>query len=145
MDRLSIERRSWLMSRVKGKNTAPELVVRRIVFGMGYRYRLHSKNLPGRPDLVFWGRKKLIFVNGCFWHGHDGCRYGRLPKTRIEYWQRKIERNKMRDAENIASLEADGWQVLTVWQCELVCIERLTNILHEFIKMDDRGTDSPSQ
>ncbi|MGH8601452.1 MAG: very short patch repair endonuclease [Gammaproteobacteria bacterium] len=134
MDRLSVERRSWLMSRVKGKNTVPEMVVRRLVFGMGYRYRLHPKNLPGRPDLVFWGRKKVIFVNGCFWHGHDGCRYGRLPRTHVEYWQEKIERNKKRDAGNIASLESDGWQVLTVWQCELACIERLTSRVREFVQ-----------
>ena len=136
MDRLSVERRSWLMSRVKGKNTAPEIIVRRVVFGMGYRYRLHPKNLPGRPDLAFLGRKKVIFVNGCFWHGHADCRYGRLPKTRLDYWQEKIERNKKRDAENIASLEASGWRVLTVWQCELSNTEQLKKVLCDFIELD---------
>ncbi|HBO2190509.1 TPA: very short patch repair endonuclease [Pseudomonas aeruginosa] len=135
MDRLSVERRSWLMSRVKGKNTAPELVVRRLIFGMGYRYRLHLRYLPGRPDLAFLRRRKVIFVNGCFWHGHPDCRYGRLPKTRLEYWQEKIERNKERDAENIHSLEADGWQVLTVWQCELRNIENLREKLRDFLEM----------
>ncbi|HHQ4827770.1 TPA: very short patch repair endonuclease [Pseudomonas aeruginosa] len=124
------------MSRVKGKNTAPELVVRRLVFGMGYRYRLHLKNLPGRPDLAFLGRKKVIFVNGCFWHGHTGCRYGQLPKTRLEYWQDKIERNKKRDEENIYSLETNGWQVLTIWQCELRNIEHLREKLSNFMEMD---------
>ncbi|MHB1370499.1 MAG: very short patch repair endonuclease [Pseudomonadaceae bacterium] len=124
------------MSRVKGKNTAPELVVRRLVFGMGYRYRLHLKNLPGRPDLAFLGRKKVIFVNGCFWHGHTGCRYGQLPKTRLEYWQDKIERNKKRDEENIYSLETSGWQVLTIWQCELRNIEHLREKLSNFMGMD---------
>ncbi|MGN0923235.1 very short patch repair endonuclease [Ectopseudomonas mendocina] len=123
------------MSRVKGKNTAPELVVRRLVFGMGYRYRLHLKNLPGRPDLAFPGRKKVIFVNGCFWHGHTGCRYGQLPKTRLEYWQDKIKRNKKRDEENIYSLETNGWQVLTIWQCELRNIEHLREKLSNFIEM----------
>lgn len=132
MDRLSVEQRSRLMSRVKGKNTAPELVVRRLVFGMGYRYRLHLKNLPGRPDLAFPGRKKVIFVNGCFWHGHTGCRYGQLPKTRLEYWQDKIERNKKRDEENIYSLETNGWQVLTIWQCELRNIEHLRKKTEQF-------------
>lgn len=136
MDRLTAERRSWLMSRVKSKHTNPELVVRRLVFGMGYRYRLHSKKLPGHPDLVFPGRKKAIFVNGCFWHGHPGCRYGRLPKSRVEYWQAKIERNQERDRENIALLEAGGWQVLTVWQCELKNIETLANRLNEFIESE---------
>ncbi|EMR0690539.1 TPA: DNA mismatch endonuclease Vsr [Pseudomonas aeruginosa] len=136
MDRLSVEQRSRLMSRVKGKNTAPELVVRRLVFGMGYRYRLHLKNLPGRPDLAFLGRKKVIFVNGCFWHGHTGCRYGQLPKTRLEYWQDKIERNKKRDEENIYSLETSGWQVLTIWQCELRNIEHLREKLSNFMGMD---------
>ncbi|WP_223510992.1 very short patch repair endonuclease [Pseudomonas sp. BF-R-05] len=136
MDRLTAQRRSWLMSRVKSKNTKPELVVRRLVFGMDYRYRLHAKNLPGQPDLVFPGRKKVIFVNGCFWHGHTGCRYGRLPKSRVEYWQAKIEQNQARDRENTTLLEADGWQVLTVWQCELKNIETLANRLNEFIESE---------
>ncbi|MNV10720.1 Very short patch repair protein [compost metagenome] len=136
MDRLTTQRRSWLMSRVKSKNTKPELVVRRLVFGMDYRYRLHAKNLPGQPDLVFPGRKKVIFVNGCFWHGHTDCRYGRLPKSRVEYWQAKIEQNQARDRENTTLLEADGWQVLTVWQCELKNIETLANRLNEFIESE---------
>ena len=136
MDRLSPERRSWLMSRIGSKNTQPELVVRRLVFALGYRYRLHVKGLPGSPDLVFWGRRKVIFVNGCFWHGHPDCRFGRLPKTRIEFWQVKIDRNRQRDRVNIASLEADGWRVLTVWQCELKFIERLANRLNEFIQSE---------
>lgn len=133
MDRLTPARRSWLMSRAGSKDTKPELVVRRLVFAMGYRYRLHAKRLPGSPDLVFPGRKKVIFVNGCFWHGHPGCRYGRLPKSRVEFWSLKIDRNRERDRENIASLEADGWRVLTVWQCELREPERLCEKLREFL------------
>ncbi|MNJ34468.1 Very short patch repair protein [compost metagenome] len=136
MDRLSPERRSWLMGRIRSKNTQPELVVRRLVFALGYRYRLHVKGLPGSPDLVFWGRRKVIFVNGCFWHGHPDCRLGRLPKTRVEFWQDKIDRNRQRDRVNIASLEATGWRVLTVWQCELKFIERLANRLNEFIQSE---------
>lgn len=133
MDRLSVEQRSWLMSRIKGKNTTPEHIVRKLVYGMGYRYRLHLKYLQGRPDLTFLRRKKVIFVNGCFWHGHPNCRYGRLPKTRLEYWQEKIEKNKRRDTENIHALQADGWQVLTVWQCELRNLEQLREKLQNFI------------
>lgn len=134
MDKLSSERRSWVMSRVKSKHTKPELVVRRLVFGMGYRYRLHDKKLQGHPDLVFPGRKKVIFVNGCFWHGHLGCRLGKLPKTRVEFWEEKIQRNRARDIQNIAALEASGWRVLTVWQCELKNSEMLASRLNEFIE-----------
>ncbi|WP_069863188.1 very short patch repair endonuclease [Pseudomonas citronellolis] len=136
MDRLTSEHRSWLMSRVGSKDTKPELVVRRLVFAMGYRYRLHLKHLPGSPDLVFPGRKKVIFVNGCFWHGHYGCRYGRLPKSRVEFWQAKIDRNRERDRQSTASLEADGWRVLTVWQCELKNIEMLATRLNDFIQSE---------
>ncbi|MGY4816642.1 very short patch repair endonuclease [Pseudomonas chlororaphis subsp. piscium] len=134
MDRLTPKHRSWLMSRIGSKDTKPELAVRRLVFSMGYRYRLHYKCLPGSPDLVFLGPKKVIFVNGCFWHGHFGCRDGHLPKSRVEFWRAKIDRNRERDQENIASLEANGWQVLTIWECELKEIETLANRLNEFIQ-----------
>ncbi len=134
MDRLTPEQRSRLMSRIRSKNTKPEITVRRLVFSLGYRYRLHSKHLPGSPDLVFPGRKKVIFVNGCFWHGHSGCRFSCLPKSRIEFWQTKIDRNRERDRENIASLEAADWRVLTVWQCELKDINELSRRLEIFLK-----------
>lgn len=124
------------MSRVKSKHTTPEMAVRRLIFSMGYRYRLHDKRLPGRPDLVFSSRRKVIFVNGCFWHGHEGCRYAGLPKTRVDYWREKIEKNQIRDREKIALLEADGWKVLTVWQCELKNTEKLANNLYDFIEHD---------
>jgi DNA mismatch endonuclease (patch repair protein) len=136
VDKLSPEHRGWLMSRVKSKNTTPELAVRRLVFGMGYRYRLHDKRLPGRPDLVFPGRHKIVFVNGCFWHGHKGCRYARLPKTRVDFWREKIGKNRARDRANIALLERDGWMVLTVWQCELKTIDALATELYEFLEHD---------
>ncbi len=122
------------MSRVKSKNTTPELAVRRMLFGMGYRYRLHDRRLPGKPDIVLPGRRKIVFVNGCYWHGHRGCRYARLPKSHVEFWSSKIERNRERDQQNIVLLEADGWKVLTVWQCELKCIEKLANRLYDFIE-----------
>lgn len=124
------------MSRVKSKNTSPEMAVRRMVFRMGYRYRLHDKRLLGKPDLVFSGRRKVIFVNGCFWHGHAGCRYARLPKTRIDFWRAKRKANRARDRENIARLEADGWKVLTVWQCELKDTVALLGKLHDFIEQN---------
>jgi len=136
VDKLSPEHRGWLMSHVKSKNTTTEIAVRHLVFGMGYRYRLHDKRLPGRPDIVFSGRQKVIFVNGCFWHGHEGCRYARLPKIRLDFWRAKIEKNQARDRANIGLLEAKGWKVLTVWQCELRTIEIVTNKLYEFIEHD---------
>jgi len=122
------------MSRVKSKDTSPEMTVRRLVYGMGYRYRLHDKRLPGKPDLAFLGRRKVIFVNGCFWHGHDGCRYARLPKTRVAFWKTKIEKNRARDDEIASVLRADGWKVLTLWQCEIKNIEELESKLYGFIE-----------
>jgi len=134
MDRLSAERRSWLMSRVGCINTMPELVVRKLLFSLGFRYRLHDARLPGRPDIVFRGRCKAIFVNGCFWHGHEGCRYGRLPKSRIEFWAGKIERNRERDRQNEDRLREMGWRSLTVWQCELKNLEELSKKLYDFLE-----------
>ena len=136
MDRLTVERRSWLMGRVGSKNTTPELAVRRLVFSMGYRYRLHDIRLPGKPDLVFSGRRKVIFVNGCFWHGHKRCRYARLPKTNVDFWREKIERNRARDRKNKAQLTRLGWGVLVVWQCELRNIEKLSAKLYDFFERD---------
>ncbi len=106
------------MQAIRGKDTGPELAVRRIVHRLGYRYRLHKKGLPGRPDLVFARRKKVIFVNGCFWHAHD-CQYGRAPESRQDYWLPKLKRTKERDIENRAELESLGWEVLTVWECQI--------------------------
>lgn len=134
MDRIAPERRSWLMSRVKSKDTTPEWAVRRLVFGMGYRYRLHDPKLPGKPDLVLAGRRKVIFVHGCFWHGHAGCRYARLPKTRVEFWADKVTRNRARDRRNRRELRAAGWDVLTVWQCELKQMDKLARRLHDFLE-----------
>lgn len=106
------------MSRIRGKDTKPEMRVRRLVHGMGYRYRLHAKELPGCPDLVFRPRRKAIFVHGCFWHRHPGCSANRIPKTRPDYWRAKLDRNVERDRQNEAALKADGWSVLVIWECE---------------------------
>ncbi len=122
-DRLTPEQRSWNMSRIRGKDTKPELLVRRLLHAKGYRYRLHGKSgkvrLPGNPDLVFAGRRKVIFVNGCFWHFHD-CRVGlHAPKANASFWETKRSRTRDRDARQRLQLEAAGWEVLTVWECEL--------------------------
>lgn len=117
-DHVTKERRSFIMSQVGSKDTKPEMIVRRALHRLGYRYRLHRQNLPGSPDLVFVSRRKVIFVHGCFWHGH-GCRWGQLPKSRSEYWKNKIETNRERDRRNLNALKKQGWTALTVWQCEL--------------------------
>lgn len=131
-DRLTPQQRSDLMRRVGGKDTAPEMIVRRMVHAQGYRYRLHRKGLPGKPDLVFPSRRKAIFVHGCFWHGH-GCKIGRLPKSRPEYWEPKIVRNRERDAAAVAGLAKLGWDALTVWQCETRDGMALAQRLVEFL------------
>jgi DNA mismatch endonuclease (patch repair protein) len=119
MDRLTTELRSRNMSRIRSKDTKPEMVVRRLVHGMGYRYRLHAKDLPGKPDLVLRSRKKVIFVHGCFWHGHAGCREGRTPSSRAGYWAPKLARNVERDRQNLSQLRRLGWKALVLWECQL--------------------------
>ncbi|MGY6627344.1 MAG: very short patch repair endonuclease [Oceanicaulis sp.] len=111
--------RSAVMAAVKGRGTKPEMIVRRLAHGLGYRFRLHRKDLPGKPDLTFPGRRAVIFVHGCFWHGHDCPRGARQPKQNAAYWTVKIARNKERDAANAAALSQAGWRVLTVWECEM--------------------------
>lgn len=107
------------MQAVKAKDTTPEMHIRRILHALGYRYRLHVKTLPGTPDLVFRSRRKIIFVHGCFWHGHDCRRGARIPKTNIQYWKEKISRNRQRDARVLDTLRELGWSVFTVWECQL--------------------------
>jgi DNA mismatch endonuclease (patch repair protein) len=118
VDTRTPEQRRRIMQSVKTKDTGPERAVRRALFAAGYRYRLHLKDLPGSPDIVLAGRRKVIFVHGCFWHGH-GCTKGRAPKSRTEYWGPKIEANRSRDERNVRELEAHGWKVLVLWQCEV--------------------------
>ena len=121
MDTLTPEQRSERMSRVKGKGSAAELYVRRLVHRMGYRFRLHAAKLPGKPDLVFSGRRKVIFVHGCFWHRHTdpNCRLARLPKSRQDFWIPKLEGNRLRDERTQQALEALGWKSLVIWECQL--------------------------
>ena len=132
IDRVSEERRSYIMSSVASKDTGPELAVRRVLHRLGYRYRLHNRGLPGAPDIVFQGRKKVIFVHGCFWHGH-GCQFGQLPKSKINYWEPKISENRKRDAKNLAKLRERGWAVLVVWQCQLKDTEKTRSKLIHFL------------
>lgn len=121
------------MAAVHSKNTKPEMVVRKLVFGMGYRYRLHSAKLPGKPDMVFPGKCKVIFVHGCFWHRHKGCRYATSPKTRVDFWEGKFTANVARDKRTERELKKLGWSVLTVWQCQLKEPERLAKRLDDFL------------
>jgi DNA mismatch endonuclease (patch repair protein) len=119
VDKISKQRRSEIMSHIRSKDTAPEMAVRRIVFRMGYRYRLHANRLPGRPDLVFSGLRKIIQVYGCFFHQHEGCKAAHLPLSRTEYWIPKLKRNRARDKQHLKKLRAQGWDVLVIWACEI--------------------------
>ena len=120
------------MSRIGGKDTAPEILVRRLLHSLGYRFRLHRRDLPGTPDIVFPSRRKIIFVNGCFWHAH-GCRIGRPPKSNIEFWGPKLERNRSKDRRDRRALRALGWRVFTVWQCQTKFHKRLESRLLSFL------------
>ena len=134
-DRISEERRSYNMSRIKSSNTSVELTVRRLIHGMGYRYRLHSKGLPGKPDIVFGPRRKVIFVHGCFWHQHPStdCPDNRIPKSNLAYWQPKLERNQKRDSDNQQALLDSGWESLIVWECELRVPSALSERIKQFL------------
>jgi DNA mismatch endonuclease (patch repair protein) len=130
--------RSHIMKSVGTKNTGPEMAVRRALHRLGLRYRLHARELPGRPDIVFRPRKVAIFVHGCFWHGHD-CPKGRAPKSRLDYWAPKLTANAARDAANVRALEDAGWRVLIVWQCETADADRLATKLVDFLELDAKG------
>jgi len=133
MDSVSPGRRSEIMSRVRSRDTKPEMLVRRLVHAMGYRYRLHAKELPGKPDLVFRSRKRVIFVHGCFWHRHPGCALARLPKSRGEFWLPKLEANRQRDIKNELALQKANWSALIIWECELSNVPELKNRIKEFL------------
>jgi DNA mismatch endonuclease, patch repair protein len=113
------KQRSYNMSRIKGKNTKPEMLVRKFLHANGYRYKLHDKNLPGKPDIVLPKYQTVIFVHGCFWHGHSNCKYFVVPKIRTQWWTDKINRNKANDEKAVKALKKDGWKVITVWECKL--------------------------
>lgn len=135
MDTLTPAERSERMSRVRGKGGKAELLVRSLVYRMGYRYRLHGTKLPGKPDLVFRSRRKVIFVHGCFWHRHPDpdCKLARMPKSRQDFWAPKLEGNRARDLRQIADLEAAGWSVLELWECQLRDASSLENKIRTFL------------
>lgn len=118
-DKLTKEQRHRCMAAIRGRDTKPELLVRHYLFAHGFRYRLNHPRLPGHPDIVLRKYRTVVFVNGCFWHGHEGCRYYRLPKTNADFWKKKIERNRERDMEEQRQLAAMGWHSITVWECQL--------------------------
>ena len=130
-DTLSEKRRSWNMSRIRGKDTAPEKAVRSLLNQLGFRFRLHRRDLPGRPDIVLPKYRSVVLVHGCFWHRHPRCKYAYEPKSRVEFWQRKFRRNVERDREVREQLETLGWRVLVVWECELKNEEALARRLQD--------------
>lgn len=135
MDTLSREQRQERMGRVRNKDTGPEMIVRRLVHSLGYRYRLHSPNLPGHPDMVFAGRRKVIFIHGCFWHRHNSsCPLTRLPKSRLDFWEPKFEGNRRRDATKQAMLREMGWKCLVVWECELKDLKAVAARIKRFLR-----------
>jgi DNA mismatch endonuclease (patch repair protein) len=121
MDIWDKEKRSKVMSKIRSKNTNPELTLRKALFAKGFRYRINDKKLPGKPDIVFPKYKTAIFIHGCFWHGHEdcNCKIAHIPKSNVEYWSNKIAKNKKRDAENYTKMQALGWNVITIWECEI--------------------------
>jgi DNA mismatch endonuclease (patch repair protein) len=137
MDTLTVSDRSERMSRVRSKDTKPELLVRSLVHGMGFRYRLHDRRLPGSPDLVFPSRGKIIFVHGCFWHRHaEQCEFTRWPKSKLDFWRPKLERNNQRDKIVKKELRKLGWRVLVIWECQLKKREPLVTKLRAFLEAE---------
>ncbi|WP_419940320.1 very short patch repair endonuclease [Candidatus Palauibacter sp.] len=135
LDTLTVRERSERMSRIRSRDTKPEMRVRRLVHGLGYRYRLHSEDLPGRPDLVFRPRRKVIFVHGCFWHRHEGCSRNRTPKSpeRRDFWREKLDGNAQRDRLNEAALRRLGWEILVIWECETKDLDPLAERVRAFL------------
>ena len=133
VDVFSPEERSAIMRKVKGKDTKPELVIRSLLHKLGYRFRLHRKDLPGKPDIVLPKFKKVIFVHGCFWHGHKGCKHANRPKSNVSYWNKKIDRNIQRDKTNQSKLKDMGWDSLIIWECEITDAYKLANKICEFL------------
>lgn len=133
VDRITPEARSRNMARVRGKDTGPEMRVRRVLHALGYRFRIHVPDLPGKPDLVFTRRRKVVFVHGCFWHRHPGCRRAAMPASRTEFWERKFRLNRARDETALRELAGRGWETLTVWECQTEDPANLTRRLVAFL------------
>lgn len=122
------------MSLIRSKGSAPEMKLRRLVHRMGFRYRLHVKELPGTPDLVLPSRQSVIFMHGCYWHRHEGCKLARLPKSKLDFWKPKLEANKERDSLVRQQLTAQGWRVLVVWECEMADTEKVSSVVRDFLR-----------
>jgi DNA mismatch endonuclease, patch repair protein len=134
MDSLSPERRSWNMSRIRGQDTRPELLVRSLLHRLGYRFRLNRKDVPGKPDLVLPKYKTAIYIHGCFWHRHAGCRLAYTPKSNLDFWSKKFARNVERDAEVAAKLKSAGWNQITIWECELADLPEVEGRLRRLLR-----------
>jgi DNA mismatch endonuclease (patch repair protein) len=134
MDNLTKEKRSWNMSRIRSKETAPEIAFRKLIHRAGFRYRLYDKTLPGKPDLVLKKYRTVVFIHGCFWHHHKNCQRATRPKTHKKYWNAKIEGNVERDRKNVKVLKNAGWQVFIVWECELKDLEKVLQRFKDFVK-----------
>ena len=150
-DVLTKEQRHQCMSNIRGKNTKPELIVRKFLFSKGLRFRLHRKDLPGNPDIVLPKYKTVIFVNGCFWHGHEGCKYYQLPKSNVDFWEYKITNNKTRDIQNEIKLKELGWKVIRIWECKIRRVQdrnqSLERLYNQIVKRPTRydGNEIPIQ
>ena len=150
-DTMTPEQRSRCMSAIKGKDTKPEMIVRKYLFSKGLRYRLHVRSLPGNPDIVLPRYKTVVFINGCFWHAHEGCKYYRLPKSNVEFWESKITNNKNRDVLNEIKLKELGWRVIRIWECEIRRVQdrsqSLERLYNQIVKRPKRydGNEIPIQ
>lgn len=134
VDKLNSQKRSENMRRIRSRHTGPEIAIRRLVHSLGFRFRLHSSQLPGKPDLVFASRKKVIYVHGCFWHMHSTCREGRVPSSRTEYWKPKLERTVQRDAGHLKEIKRMGWRALVIWECNLRKLDRVERRIRRFLE-----------
>ncbi len=135
MDIFDQQKRSEVMSKIRSKDTKPEMFLRKALFAKGFRYRLYDKKLPGKPDIVLPKYKTVIFIHGCFWHGHQGCKRGHIPKSNIDYWLNKINSNRERDNSNTNQLVSLGWNVIVVWECEIKTVKKLESIVNKIFEV----------
>jgi DNA mismatch endonuclease, patch repair protein len=135
VDIISKEKRSWNMSRIKSKDTKPEKIVRSLLYRMGYRFRLHITDLPGKPDIVLPKYRTVMFVHGCFWHRHKGCKYAYNPKSRIDFWEKKFEGNIERDRKQQGALKKLGWEVIVIWECQIKDVKYLTDMIEKKLQL----------